>query len=259
MELLLAALAALQDPEPRTPDLRDVRLFVYDASRGLTLRVHKDGKVDVEIVEEGEGRRRVRRYSAPSAEAFLEAHADVARRYGLDRYLSGEEAAGPLRPERPRGPGLRPRPPADWDEEWRRWFEEQEDLFREYRRFFRGPLPAPPRPPRPDLDPGESESRGREFGLRVEGLEDPLRERLGLKPGEGLRVVEVRPGSPAERAGLLKDDILLRVDGRPVADIWQFRRDVRTAMRKSEFELEVLRAGERRTLQAKGEPGGAAY
>lgn len=256
MELLLAALAALQDPEPRTPDLRDVRLFVYDASRGLTLRVHKDGKVDVEIVEEGEGRRQVRQYSAPSAEAFLEAHADVARRYGLDRYLSREEAAGPLRPARPRGPGLRPRPPADWDEEWRRWFEEQEDLFREYRRFFRGPLPAPPRP---EPEPEESESRGREFGLRVEGLDEALRERLGLKPGEGLRVVEVRPGTPAERAGLLKDDILLRVDGRPVADIWQLRRDVRAAMAKPEFELEVLRAGERRTLRAKGESGGTDY
>jgi hypothetical protein len=255
MEVLLAALAALQDPEPRTPDLRDVRLYVYDASRGLTLRVRKDGAVELEIAEEAEGRKEVRRYSAPSVEAFLEAHGEVARRYGVDRYLE----AAPSRPGRFRGPEGRPRPPADWDEEWRRWMQEQEDLFREYRRFFRGPLPAPPRPPRPDRDPGASEPRGREFGLRVEGLEDPLRERLGLKPGEGLRVVEVRPGTPAERAGLLKDDILLKVDGKPVTDIWQFRRDVRAAMLKSEFELEVLRAGERRTIRAKGEPGGTEY
>jgi S1-C subfamily serine protease len=134
--------------------------------------------------------------------------------------------------------------------------EEQEDLFREYRRFFRGPFPVPPRPER---DPEATEPRGREFGLRVEGLEDPLRERLGLKPGEGLRVVEVRPGTPAARAGLLKDDILLKVDGKPVTDIWQLRRDARAAMLKPEFELEVLRAGERKTIRVKGDSDGAEY
>lgn len=258
MEIVLAALVILQDAESRTPDLRDVRLFVYDASQGLTVRVSKDGKVDVEIAQEGEGRKEVRRYQAASVEAFLEVHAEVVRRYGLDRYL-GAPRAGPARPDRPRGPEFRWRPPAGGDEEWRRWFEEQEDLFREYRRFFRGPLPPAPLPPRPDRDPGEPEVRSREFGLRIEGLDDRLREQWGLGVGEGLRVVEVRPGTPAERAGLLKDDILLKVDGKPVTDIWQFRRDVRTALAKREFEVEILRAGERRTLRVKGESGRAEY
>lgn len=258
MEIVLAALVVLQDAESRTPDLRDVRLFVYDASQGLTVRVSKDGKVDVEIVQEGEGRKEVRRYSAASVEAFLDAHAEVVRRYGLDRYLSAPRA-GPARPGRPRGPEFRGRPPSDGEEEWRRWFEEQEDLFREYRRFFRGPLAPPSLPPGPDRDPRETEVRGREFGVRIEGLDDRLWEQLGLGAGEGLRVIEVRPGTPAERAGLLKEDILLKVDGKPVTDIWQFRRDVRAALAKSEFEVEVLRAGERRTLRVKGGAGRADY
>jgi len=46
-------------------------------------------------------------------------------------------------------------------------------------------------------------------------LPPALAERLGRK--EGLRIVEVVPGSPAARAGLFAGDVLLTVGGQPVS------------------------------------------
>jgi len=56
-----------------------------------------------------------------------------------------------------------------------------------------------------------------EYGfLGVQPVDLPLSERLaGL---QGLRVERVVPGTPAARSGLRTDDIIVAVDGRPVAD-----------------------------------------
>ena len=55
---------------------------------------------------------------------------------------------------------------------------------------------------------------------RVQGqpvaLPDPLRQKLGLEQASGLLIVGVESGGPAERAGLLIGDILLRLDGETV-------------------------------------------
>ena len=64
-------------------------------------------------------------------------------------------------------------------------------------------------------------------------------------------VTEVKAGSAAEKAGLKEHDILLKLEGKPVTDRWQFRADVLTALGKPEFALEVLRAGKRETVTVK--------
>lgn len=57
------------------------------------------------------------------------------------------------------------------------------------------------------------------LGMQTVGLPEALRARLGL-PGElGLIVVTVQPGGPAERAGILLGDVLVALDGAPVADL----------------------------------------
>ena len=53
-------------------------------------------------------------------------------------------------------------------------------------------------------------------------LPPALRERSGR--GLGLRIVEVVPGSPADRAGLKSGDLVLEADRRPVADAQSLQR-----------------------------------
>lgn len=49
-------------------------------------------------------------------------------------------------------------------------------------------------------------------------LEESLRKRLGLEQTGGLMVVQVETGSGSDRGGLLQGDILLALDGAPLAD-----------------------------------------
>jgi len=78
--------------------------------------------------------------------------------------------------------------------------------------------------------PGRSQEQKRSLketeerlGLRVEPVTPELRRELGAPSTRGMAVAEVVPGSPADRTGLKKGDIILEVNGRPVDDItsWQ--------------------------------------
>jgi serine protease Do len=78
--------------------------------------------------------------------------------------------------------------------------------------------------------PGRSQEQERSLketeerlGLRVEPVTPELRRELGAPATAGMAVAEVLPGSPADRIGLKRGDIILEVNGRPVDDIksWQ--------------------------------------
>ena len=62
-------------------------------------------------------------------------------------------------------------------------------------------------------------------------------------------MIEVVAGSPAERAGLRVDDIVMTVDGNPSGDPRQFRAAALRALEKAEFEIVLLRSGKRETLK----------
>lgn len=72
-----------------------------------------------------------------------------------------------------------------------------------------------------------------------------LAARLGLAAGEGIRVVEVVPGSPADRAGLRAGDILVFLDGTALPTLSSLQR-VLTADRVARpLPAVVVRRGER--------------
>ncbi len=90
-------------------DLEKAKLFVYDAVRGITLRVDTDGRVELSV--EGEGRDK-KKYSADSVDDFRKKHPELLRRHGLERYLGGPRVVAP--------------------EEFERWWED----FKKNRRFI---------------------------------------------------------------------------------------------------------------------------
>ncbi len=55
------------------------------------------------------------------------------------------------------------------------------------------------------------------LGLRVQDLDDELRERLELGDLSGVAVVELEPDGPAARAGIEPGDVILEADRKPVA------------------------------------------
>lgn len=52
------------------------------------------------------------------------------------------------------------------------------------------------------------------FGVAVENIPPAIARQLKLKEDQGLMVVAVLPQSPAERAGLRRDDLLIELDGK---------------------------------------------
>jgi hypothetical protein len=206
MAWLAWAVLALQDTKP---ELDDARLFVYDAAKGASLKVLKDGRVELRASKET--------LDAPSVDEFRARHPAAVLKYDLGRWLGETPRLGRS------------------EDEWTRWIEKQREEMEELRKLFRAP--------------GAPASE-REFGLRVEGVEETLRQQLGLKDGEGLQVAEVKPGSAADRAGLKKHDLVLAFDGRPAGDRWAFRRDVLAGL-DGGFELLILRGGKRETVRVK--------
>jgi S1-C subfamily serine protease len=57
-----------------------------------------------------------------------------------------------------------------------------------------------------------------EWGLSVESLTGDTALRLDLPVSRGLLVTDVQPGSPAERAGIRRGDVVLEISRRPADD-----------------------------------------
>lgn len=75
----------------------------------------------------------------------------------------------------------------------------------------------------------------------------------GAEPGPGVRVAAVRPGGPAERAGLRVGDVLLAVDGEPVASRAELAALVASRGVGEVLRLRVSRDGVEREIGASPE------
>ena len=64
---------------------------------------------------------------------------------------------------------------------------------------------------------GEAQGEGKPWlGIRAEEASSALRAQLGLEDNEGVVVADVVEDGPAEKAGLMVNDILLKCEGKPV-------------------------------------------
>ena len=89
----------------------------------------------------------------------------------------------------------------------------------------------------------EEEEETRWFGLGVVGLDDPMLADVDIAADEGVLVVDVESGSPAEDAGIAPGDVILRVGDRSVEDLGDYRDVMRNLEgRKKAIKVMVQRA-----------------
>jgi len=81
------------------------------------------------------------------------------------------------------------------------------------------------------------------FGLRVQELTDELARQLKYEGERGVVVVEVRPGSAADRAGLERGDLVQEVNRRPVESVRDFQKAIGETEGKETILL-LVRRGE---------------
>jgi serine protease Do len=80
------------------------------------------------------------------------------------------------------------------------------------------------------------------IGVSIDPIEDALRAQLALPANQGVVVTEVIGGSPAEKAGLKKHDIVLEMAGKRVDSAETLARQVQ-ATQGQPAPLKLLRAG----------------
>ena len=92
--------------------------------------------------------------------------------------------------------------------------------------------------------------RGR-VGVSTEDLTPEQAAKLGLKPTEGAVIVQIEPGSEAERAGLRPRDVVISVNGHPVRSSSELRNRVGLIPVGEEIELDILREGRPMRVRAR--------
>lgn len=92
--------------------------------------------------------------------------------------------------------------------------------------------------------PAEPDSPSSALGIQVQDLTPAIREQLQLPPGtQGALVVGVRPGSPAQEAGLARGDVIQEVNRRPIRNIRELRNALSEAAADEPLLLLINRGG----------------
>src|SRR3954469_15240509 len=96
------------------------------------------------------------------------------------------------------------------------------------------------------------DGRVRRAYLGIAGGSRPIPPRVAAQLGRGqaIEVVEVVTGSPAERAGVRAEDLIVALDGDALRDVGDLQRRMPAEAIGRELRLDVVRGGEPRTLTA---------
>lgn len=88
------------------------------------------------------------------------------------------------------------------------------------------------------------------LGVWAADIEDPaLEAQLDLEDGEGFLIENVFPDSPAQRAGILRFDVVSKIDGKRVFGTLGLRSCLKHAKVGQTIEIELIRKGKRQTLK----------
>jgi S1-C subfamily serine protease len=88
------------------------------------------------------------------------------------------------------------------------------------------------------------------LGVGVVDLTDERVKALKLKDDSGVEVKRVDDNSPASKAGLKENDVVLEVNGRPIADIEQFQTAIGEIQPGTKVSLAIWRDGAKQSAAA---------
>ena len=89
------------------------------------------------------------------------------------------------------------------------------------------------------------------LGIYPQDVTPAIAKAFGEKDPSGVLVSDVSPNSPAQAAGLQRGDIILEVNGKPMADSNQLRMTISMMQPGSEAKLKVVHGGSQRELTIK--------
>jgi serine protease Do len=86
------------------------------------------------------------------------------------------------------------------------------------------------------------------LGVQVQNVTPELAKSFGMAEPKGALVSEVNPGTPAEKAGLHRGDIIVEFNGHPINEMNELPRMVAEISPGSAANLKVLREGKEKTF-----------
>jgi serine protease Do len=86
------------------------------------------------------------------------------------------------------------------------------------------------------------------IGVQVQNVTPELAKSFGLSEPKGALVAEVNPGTPAEKAGLQRGDIIIEFNGHPIHEMNELPRLVADTKPGTQATLKVLREGKEKSF-----------
>lgn len=87
------------------------------------------------------------------------------------------------------------------------------------------------------------------LGITIQDLTPELTRSFGLSTVSGALVSDVFKGSPAEKAGLRRGDVIIDIDGKPVKNVSALRNQVAQSRVGSELSVMIVRRGAEKRLK----------
>lgn len=86
------------------------------------------------------------------------------------------------------------------------------------------------------------------LGVTIQDLDKDLAKAFGISEAAGALIANVEKGSPADQAGLKRGDVIVGVDGVPIASVRDLSRKVAAIDPDTEVEFQIIRKGKQQTL-----------
>jgi membrane-associated protease RseP (regulator of RpoE activity) len=99
-----------------------------------------------------------------------------------------------------------------------------------------------------DGDNGSSANGGGYLGVRVQEITRDMQRARDLPNTQGALINSVADGSPADRAGIRRGDVVVRVDGNEISGPDELIREMRDEDAGARVTIVVLRGGSRKTF-----------
>ena len=88
------------------------------------------------------------------------------------------------------------------------------------------------------------------LGVMIQDITPELAKSFGLKSDRGVLISDVVKGSPAEKAGLLRGDVILRFDGKEIENAHKLSQLAAATAPHTQVKVDVLRNGNAETGNA---------